>query len=211
MRIPSGDLAPARKHRRYGRRHRSPWPAVIVVLLVLAVAGGAYAYTQRDDDEVGSVAQASACPSPVATRAAAKPVKPVKPVAVVLPAPGKVRFRLLNGTGRDGLARTVGDAMARRGFQVAATGNAPKPLAGASQVTFGPGGRQAATLVGVHVLGAQLVPVPAAPKGAVDLTLGSSFVRLRTPAEVHAAAQALAHPVAPAAVKPRPAASAGCR
>jgi hypothetical protein len=209
VRIPSGDLAPARKHRRYGRRHRSPWPAVIVVLLVLAVAGGAYAYTQRDDDEVGSVAQASPCPSPapVATRAA---TKPVKPVAVVLPAPGKVRFRLLNGTGRDGLAHSVGDALARRGFQVAATGNAPKPLAGASRVTFGPGGRQAATLVALHVGGAQLLPVPAAPRGAVDLTLGSSFVRLRTPAEVHAAAVALAHPVAPAA-KPRPAPSASCR
>jgi hypothetical protein len=206
VRIPSGDLAPARKHRRYGRRRRSPWPAVLVVLLLVGVAGGAYAYSQRDtDSDVGSVAQASPCPAPapVATRAAAKPV------AVRLPAPGAVRFRLLNGTGRDGLARIVGNELARRGFQVAATINAPKPLPGASHVTFGPGARAAATLVGLHVLGGQLIPVPAAPRGAVEVTLGSSFIRLRTAAEVRSAAAALAHPAKPV-VRPQPKPSAGC-
>ena len=206
MRIPSGDLAPARKHRRYGRRRRNPWPAVLVVLVLLAVAAGGYALTQRggDDTTTDTVAQESpkACPSPVARRAAARPV------AVVLPAAGTVQLRLLNGTGRDGLARVVGNELARRGFRVAGMGNAPKPLVGASRVDFGPGARAAATLVGVHVLGAQLVPQPRAPRGSVDVVLGSSFVRLRNPAEVHATAVALAHPVTPV-VKPQP--SPSCR
>ena len=206
MRIPSGDLAPARKHRRYGRRRRSPWPAVLVVLVLLAVAGGGYALSRRGDDATGTVAQASPCPSPspVVTRAAtaARPV--------VLPVPGTVTLRLLNGTGRDGLARTVGNELARRGFRVAAMGNAPQKLAGASRVAFGPGARTPATLVGVHVLGAQLVPAPRAPRGSVDLTLGSSFVRLRNAAEVRAATAAFAHPVArPVQVQPTP--SPSCR
>jgi hypothetical protein len=206
VRIPSGDLAPARKHRRYGRRRRSPWPAVLVVLLLAAVAAGAYAYTQRDtNSDSGTVAQASPCPSPAPV--ATKPV--AKPVAVKLPASGTVQFRLLNGTGRDGLARTVGDELARRGFHVLATGNAPKPLAGASHVTFGPGGRPAATLAALHVLGAQVIPVPAAPRGAVEVTLGSSFIRLRNAAEVRAATTALAHP-RPVAVKPKPRPTASC-
>ena len=207
MRIPSGDLAPARKHRRYGRRRRNPWPAVLAVLVLLAVAGGAYGLTHRDDGTpTDTVAQASpkACPSPVVTHAA------TKPVALVLPAPGTVQLRLLNGTGRNGLARVVGDELARRGVRVAAMGNAPTQQAGASRVVFGPGARSAATLVGVHVLGAQLVPAPRAARGSVDVILGSSFVRLRTAAEVHATAQALAHPVTPVA-RPKPQPKPSCR
>lgn len=200
MRIPSGDLAPARKHRRYGRRHRNPLPAVLVVLLLLAVAGGAY-LLQRGDDEppTETLARATDCPKPVAPKPAAAQQ------AVVLPVPGTVQLRLLNGTGRNGLARTVGNELARRGFRVAGMGNAPKPLTGATRISFGPGARPAATLVGVHVLGAQLVPVATAPRGSVDVVLGSSFVRLRTAAEVKAMTTALAHPVTPVkAAAPQP-------
>ena len=200
MRIPSGDLAPARKHRRYGRRRRNPLPAVLAVLVLLAVVGGAYALQRGDDDPPAeTLARATDCPKP----AAPKPVAAQQPV--VLPVPGKVQLRLLNGTGRNGLARTVGNELARRGFRVAGMGNAPKPLTGATRISFGPGARTAATLVGVHVLGAQLVPVGAAPRGSVDVVLGSSFVRLRNPSEVKAMTTALAHPVTPVkAAAPRP-------
>lgn len=201
VRIPSGDLAPARKHRRYGRRRRAPLPAVLVVLLLLAVAGAAY-LLQRDDVPEETVAQATGCPTPTPAPAAPRPAA-AQP-AMVLPAPGTVRLRLLNGTTRSGLARTVGNELARRGFRVAGMGNAPAQLAGATRIAFGPGARSAATLVGVHVLGAQLVPVATAPKGSVDVVLGSSFVRLRNAAEVKAATQALAHPVTPVAAAPRP-------
>ena len=190
MRIPSGDLAPARRHRRgYGRR-RNPLPIVVAVVLVVAVATGAY-LLRRDDSSTGAVASASRCPSP----SAAAPVKaaPARVAAPVrLPAPGQVGLRLLNGTGRDGLARTVGNELARRGFKVTAMGNAPKALVGASRVYFGPGGRPAALLVSTHVLGGSVVPVPSAGHGAVDVVLGSTFMRLRTPAEASAYASNLA-------------------
>jgi hypothetical protein len=191
VRIPSGDLAPARRGRRrgysasrYGRRRSRALPVLLAVACVAAVGGGAWAL-RRDDgaapDRLSSSPTPTACPSAAAT-APAPTARPAAPV--VLPAPGQVTFRLLNGTPRDGLGRTVGDALAARGFRVKSTGNAPKALAGASRVYFGPGGRPGAQLVAIHVIGAVLSPVPNAPKGAIDVVLGTGFVRLRTPAEV---------------------------
>jgi hypothetical protein len=210
VRIPSGDLAPARRRRRgYGRRRNPLLPLLTVVLLVL-VAGGVW-YATRDDS--GGVLQAAACPSPTASAASPSPAAapPVQAATapLVLPAPGQVQMVLLNGSGRDLLARTVGNELAARGFRVAGMGNAPG-LTGPSKVSFGPGARPAATLVAAQLLGAQLVPVPTAAKGAVDVVLGTGFERLRTPAEATAHAKVLAAgtaAAAPAATPSRPAAN----
>lgn len=188
--IPSGDLAPMRKHRRYGHK-RSKWPVVAAVLLVVGVAAGAYALQQRSTDDEGAGPPATRCPS--ATPAmSASPRPPAKGTVIRLPAPGQVRLRLLNGTPRDGLARVVANELAKRGFTVTATGNAPRPLAGASRVYYGPGGRPAALLASAHVLGSSVVPVPTAARGAVDVVLGATFVRMRTPAETSVYARRLA-------------------
>ncbi|MCU1590690.1 MAG: hypothetical protein JWP11_1946 [Frankiales bacterium] len=213
MRIPSGDLAPARRHRHGSsfRRRRSRWPVVLVVLVVVAIAVGSY-LIRKDDTHAAATAAATPCPSTRASTAAT-PASPARAAAPVrLPAPGQVSLRLLNGTGRDRLARAVGDELARRGFTVTAMGNAPRPLAGTSRVYYGPGARPGALLLSAHVLGAAVVPVPSAARGALDVVLGSTFARLRTPAETSAYAHRLATAGAPAA-KPgaKPAASPSCR
>ncbi len=162
MRIPSGDLAPARRRRRrYGRRRRTG-PVLLVLALLVALGGGAW-LLQRDDESAGQRLAQSRCPTPAVRAAAAA-------APVPLPAPGQVRFAIFNGTGRNGLGRTVGDALAARGFAVTGTGNAPGPLAGPAQVRFGPQGRQGATLLAAHVLGAQLRPVPALPPAPCSST-----------------------------------------
>jgi hypothetical protein len=198
VRIPSGDLAPVRKRRRYGKR-RNPLPLVLGVLLIAAIAIGGYVL-QREDDRAGQVTQAVRCPSP-APVASAAPAKPV-----VLPAPAGVAVTLLNGTPRSGLARAVGNELARRGFRVSGMGNAPAALTGGSVIAFGPGGRPAATLLSAHVIGGQLLPVAKAPAGSVTVTLGSTFVRLRKPAEVSAYTRDLGKPAA----VPRPAPTRSC-
>ena len=210
MVIPSGDLAPMRKHRRYGR-HRSRWPVVLAVLAVAGVAGGTYVVQQRAE-EADQASAPSTCVSASPSPAAAAPKPPSKVAAIRLPAPGQVSLRLLNGTGRDRLARTVADELARRGFRVTYTGNAPRGLVGASRVNYGPGGRPAALLVSAHVLGSSVVPVPKAARGAIDVVLGSAFVRLRTPAETSSYARALLTTGVPAP-KPstKPEASPSCR
>ena len=210
MTIPHGDLAPMRKHRRYGHR-RSRWPVVVAVLLVVAVAAGAYALQQRaGDGDDKRVIFSGGCTS--TSTAAPASGSPAPAARVRLPAPAQVRLRLLNGTPRDGLARTVANELARRGFAVSATGNAPRPLVGTSRVYYGPGARPAALLASAHVLGSSVVPVPKAARGALDVVIGSEFVRLRTPAEASAFARGLAAgspPAAPPAATPAP--SPTCR
>ena len=204
MRIPSGDLAPARRR----RRSHSKLPVVIAVVLVVAIA--ALAYVLRRDD-AGTV-------TPAATRTCRTQAPPAAPVAkpltpVKLPAPSQVSLRLLNGNGKDLLARAVGNELAKRGFHVTATGNAPRPLAGPSRVYFGPGGRPAALLVSAHVSGSSVVPVPSAGRGAIDVVLGSAFVRLRTAPETSAYARELASGHLPLTVasSPKPLPSPTCR
>lgn len=186
-------------------------PVVLAVAAVAAIGGGAYALRRDDGAAQQRLAQppASRCPTAAATPSPASPA--ARPPALVLPAPGTVTFRLLNGTPRDGLGRSLGEALAARGFRVASTGNAPKALSGPSKVYFGPGARPAAQLVAIHVIGAELAPVPTAPRGAVDLVIGTGFARLRTPAEVKSfTARVLAGTVPPPTAATPAARPSGC-
>ena len=91
---------------------------------------------------------------------------------------------LLNGTSRNGLAKSVGQALTARGFVVLDAANAPAALPGPSRVAWGAGAQPAATRVGQYVLGSQLVSDPHLAAGAVQVTLGSDFQRLASPAEL---------------------------
>ncbi len=198
MRIPGGDLAPARRRGHGGsygrRRRRRGLRATLVVLLLAAGGGGAY-LLQRDDSLVPQrlAAPPTTCPTPAApakTTAKPAPAKPAPAKPLALPAPKQVRLVLLNGTPRNGLVKTVGDQLAAAGFVVTGQGNAPAALRGASTVTFGTGGSLAGTLVSHWVLGSRLVGDPKAVPGTVRVVLGSAFRRLATPAEAAAAATA---------------------
>ena len=209
MRIPSGDLAPARRRKRYGGSYgRSKRRTGRVLLaLVLLAGGGALVYAlQRDDRGVPARVSLPPCPAAPTTNPAGQTAQP-KPAA--LPEPRQVRVLLLNGTTRNGLGRNIGNQLAARGFVVSGTGNAHALLTGPSQVTYGPGALPAAQLVGMHVFGATLVDAPRTARGTLQLVLGSAFARLRTPAEISSLttrpAPVAAKTVAPA---PRP---GGCR
>lgn len=197
MRIPNGDLAPARRRGyagSYGRRRsrRNRRNALLAVLLI-AVGGAGYYALQRDDARVPTrlAQRPAACPTAVAPKAPAK--------ARALPRPPQIRVALLNGTSRNGLAKNVGDQLAADGFVVTAQGNAPAALAGASQVAFAHGAELAALVAQRWVTGAVTVQDAKVPAGTVRVTLGSNFHRLATPAE---AAAALRAPVATAAPAP---------
>ncbi len=188
MRIPNGDLAPARRRGSYGsygrRRSRRNRRVGLLVLLAFGAGGSAYYALQRDD--AGAPARLAqrpvVCPTPVATTAPAK--------AAVLPRPQQIKVDLLNGTSRSGLAKNVGDQLAANGFVVTAQVNAPAALGGPSQVTYAHGAEAAATVVQKWVVGAVAVRDAKVPRGTVQITLGSDFRRLATPAEATAALRA---------------------
>lgn len=198
MRIPNGDLAPARRRgysygRRRSRRNRR---VGLLVVLLLAAGGAGYYALQRDDAAAPTrLAQRPVCPSatPVATKA------PVR--AAVLPRPQQIRVALLNGTSRNGLAKNIGDQLAAAGFVVTAQANAPAALGGASQVAYAHGAEAAAQVARQWVIGAVAVQDAKVPRGTVRITLGSDFHRLATPAEAAAGLRAPA-PVATATPAP---------
>lgn len=189
MRIPSGDLSPAR-HRRYGgsygRRRRRTLRGVLVLILLLALAGGGVYLLRRNDASAPARWQVAGPARASATPCATPPTAAPAPTAVALPAPTAVRLVLLNGTPRNGLGKTVGDQLAARGFTVTGTGNAPGVQAGPSVVVFGPGGQPAALLLSRTVLGSMMSGDVKAARGSVQVVLGTAFTRLRTPAEVAA-------------------------
>jgi len=177
VRIPDGDLMPARRRGYrggYGRRRRRRTRRLALVVVVLLVAAAAAWFFRREDHPGTQVL--STCPTPTATTSPA-----------ALPANVQVRFVLLNGTPRNGLAQLVGQALRARGFVVLSQANAPTAVGGPSVVTYGPGAQQAATVLARNVLGARVVAAPTAGAGTLQLVLGGDFQRLATPAEVIAA------------------------
>jgi hypothetical protein len=202
VRIPNGDLAPARRRgysygRRRSRRNRR---VGLLVVLLLAAGGAGYYALQRDDANAPSrLAQRPVvCPTPSASAAPAKPL--------VLPRPQQVRVALLNGTSRNGLAKNIGDQLAAQGFVVTAQANAPAALGGASQVAYAHGAEAAAQVARQWVIGAVAVQDAKVPRGTVRITRGSDFHRLATPAE---AAAALRSPSVVPTATPAPVVS-GC-
>ena len=209
MRIPSGDLAPVRRRKRYGGSYGASRRRTgrVLLALVLLAGGGAVAYALQRDDR-GAAARVALLPCPAApTTSPAN--QPAQPSPAALPQPREVRLLLLNGTKRDGLGRNIGNQLAARGFVVSGTGNAHALLTGPSQVTYGPGALPAAQLVGMHVFGVTLVDAPRTARGSLQLVLGSGFARLRTPAEISSLSTRPA-PVAARTVVPAPRPS-GCR
>jgi hypothetical protein len=163
-----------------------------VLLLLIAVGGAAGWELRHDDSQVPTRVARRPCTAPTIT-----PTQAVAPATTVrLPAPSTVTVTVLNGTTRQLLAKSVADQLAADGFRIARQGNAPKALAGASQVLYGPGASLQARAVSAWVPGSAVVPAPKASRGSVQLVLGGSFTRLLTAAQVAARPSATAAPVA---------------
>jgi hypothetical protein len=202
MLTPRGSGA-LRRGRRRGRRVLS---VLVVLVLLAAVAAAAWWYLLR---EPSTSTTPAAAPTPTCTPVARPTASPTPTFLPATPLPaGKVDVRVLNATPRSGLAKTVGDEMASRGFHVVAIGNdtAKRAVTAPAEVRYGKGGAAAALTVAAQVPGA--VPVLDKRSGAsVDLVLGSGYTSLRSPAQASAAAT----PVRPATATPTPTGRAsGC-
>ncbi|MCF2532686.1 LCP family protein [Yinghuangia soli] len=93
--------------------------------------------------------------------------------------PSQVHVKVLNGTGRPGVAREVGDELTRRGFVVESTGNAPQQAA-ATTIEHAPGLASQARTLAATVPNSELAPKSGAPQQVV-LTIGSSYTGITPP------------------------------
>lgn len=173
---PAGDPAPLR---RFPVRAAVATGLALLIFFGIAFGGWRLLHTPAKSKVL-------ACPS-------ASPSVARAPVVVV---------RVLNGTGRRGLAGRTATVLRQRGLRVSGVGNAAR-VAGRTQIRYAPVQALQAQLAALQVPGAVLVADKKATK-RVDIVLGGTFRRLRTPAEVAAATKAAQLPT------PRPASAAPC-
>jgi hypothetical protein len=102
-------------------------------------------------------------------KAAAKPTIPA----------AKIRVRVLNGTGRAGLAATVADALKAKGFKVVKVGNTPKPSVTKSTVRYGPSGAKAMPTLQQDLKTVTPKAVSSLHTGTLDLLIGKDWGGLK--------------------------------
>ncbi|MFJ7590753.1 LytR C-terminal domain-containing protein [Streptomyces sp. NPDC097617] len=193
-------------------RKRSRTRIVLAVLgSILALALVGYGALQLidvfrgDSPKRNTAAGAKDCPTtppeaaakggPAAASTASAAAKP----AVVLPPPGEITVNVYNATPRAGLAKAVGDELAKRGFVIGNLGNAPatfdKKVPGTGILLGSPTTDKAV----FSVLGTQLAgttqQTDTRESADVDLILGDAFKELSTKEDADKALALLANPL----------------
>lgn len=163
------------------RRHRHERQAVVYGALVAGMAvaalGATAVYTGVVDAPFSRELTTLAPDTPDVLAA------PCPPEGTLPTYYSNANVRVLNGTGRAGLAgQTAGD-LAARGFTVIDTGNNPSRSVAVAEVRFGQLGLPAAYTVAAQVEGAYLL-IDTREDDSVDLVLGEAFDALREPGEV---------------------------
>ncbi|MCX5272317.1 LytR C-terminal domain-containing protein [Streptomyces virginiae] len=182
--------------------------AVLGSILALALVGyGALQLIdvfQGDSPKRNTAAGAKDCPTtPPGTAAksgpgAASTAPAATKPAVVLPPPGEITVNVYNATPRAGLAKAVGDELAKRGFVIGNVGNAPatfdKKVPGTGILLGSPTTDKAV----FSVLGTQLAgttqQTDTRETADVDLILGDAFKELSTKEDADKALALLANP-----------------
>lgn len=162
--------------RQVGVRRHTNAPAIraaIALLVAVLVLGGLALWGYRQ-----LTGKSTAAPSPCPSGQSLQPATALTPASV--------RLRVTNGTSRSGLAGRTGDALRARRFVVLGVGNATKPVRGPAVIRYGAGAEPQAKLLALQLPAVRLQAVAGSP-GTLELVLGSSFRRLRTPAQVTAA------------------------
>ncbi|WP_106397555.1 LCP family protein [Actinocorallia populi] len=88
--------------------------------------------------------------------------------------PAEINVRVLNGSGFDGAAGRVGEALTAKGYRILSVGN-PKKNPPSTQILYGQGAEDAATTLATLIPGAKVIPGAKTAAGVVDLVLGPDW------------------------------------
>ncbi len=157
-----------RAHRRRERRRTLTFLGIFLGVLGMGLASFTFFQGTWTWPLSSSGAAAPVCPTPTRTAPAAK----------------DVTMRVYNASDRRGLARTVAAAYRKRSFKIIAIGNDPleAKVAGAAVIRHGPAGLDAAKTVAAQVDGTVKLVADDRVSASVDLVLGRTYVKLRSPA-----------------------------
>lgn len=171
------------------RRARRPVPALILLLVLSLIT--AVVWWRVMDHSKNPPGAVSDC-------------RPTPTLAALALDPHKVQVRVYNASSRAGLARTVADALHKRGFVISATSNDPllgvRQVQGVGELRYGSAGANQAVLVSLQFPGIRLLSDPRTDS-AVDVALGPGFHAVASSKQVSQAkkkaqTQARSHPSA---------------
>jgi hypothetical protein len=144
------------------RSGRRPLPPIIFLLVLALVAGGVWWNVFREDAELQAEQDAECAEVEAAPQALD---------------PATVSVRVYNASDQGGLAQSVADDLAARGFTIAEVANDPtnREVTGVGEVRHGVGGKGTAAFVALYLPGAGLWQDVRSDR-RVDLVLGPEFV-----------------------------------
>ena len=163
-----------------GTSVRRPIPAVVFILLLSLLSAIVWYRVLNRSPASTPKASAPATHACVKKPATTTPTK-AKPVA--WPATAAVHISVLNGTQRNGLAKSVATELKGRGFKIGAVTNDPTGPIAVTQVRYGTTMATAARLLSLYLPGSTLVPNKTKTVTVV-VSLGSSYSHLSTNAAV---------------------------
>jgi hypothetical protein len=144
------------------RSGRRPLPPLIFLLVLALVSVGVWWNVFRQDAELRAEQDAACAEAEAAPQALD---------------PATVSVRVYNASDQAGLAQSVADDLAARGFTIAEIANdgSGREVTGVGEVRHGPSGKGTAAFVALYLPGAELYQDIRATK-QVDLVLGPDFV-----------------------------------
>lgn len=165
---------PLARRRNSTYRHRKPWPAVVILVVLVTAGVGVWTTVFRRASDTNAQV---GCPGPAATEPAGWTPLPYTALNHVAPIPAdQVRVRTLNGATERGLAVRISLELGQFGFTSVGVGNDPLHPRGdlrcVGQIRFGPTGAAAARTLSLVFPCAQLVRDDR-PDDTVDLALGA--------------------------------------
>lgn len=163
-----------------GASVRRPIPAVVFILLLSLLSAIVWYRVLNRSPASTPKAKAPATHTCVAKpRAKAGSTTGAKAKPVTWPAASAVHVTVLNGTQRNGLAKSVAGQLRTRGFKIATITNDPTGPFTVTQVRYSTTMATAAKLVQLYLPGSRLVP-NAGKAVTVVVSLGTSYRRLST-------------------------------
>jgi len=184
-----------------GSSRRSPLPAVIAVVLALAVGVAAgWWFAGRDKGTPAAAPSVStSCSTHATTTATARSTAKSTARTVPLPNPRTIVVNVYNATSRAGLARATSIQLAARGFTIGAVANDPlnRTIQGTAEIRFGRKGINTAKVVAAQVPSPIMVRDSRAG-ASVDFVIGAAFTALNTTAQAQAVLTAAPSPTASA-------------
>lgn len=183
---------------------RRPLPALVSLIALLALTALVWWRVIDRDNGTGAKTVHRSTAAPCTTAPAAAPTRTLGPAPTVT-------VRVLNSTSRAGIAGKARSDLLAAGFKIpdpAGNDKASVTITGPAQIRYGSAGADGARLLSYYFPGAKLTLVKSTHSATVTVSLGDTYTKVASAAQVRAAMSAHRVTVAPATSSTHPSGTA---